>query len=350
MASTDDTQGIARRHGPDPAARFYKLDEQLLWDPDLRPLEKLVLIDFFHRERRGCPVPGIISRAPLFGVTRETLGLAEKALERRGFLIREQAVGRPLLYLAAYPAIPAPESGTGKSAERLAFEKDAEGFMQPLELSENPSGKLTENPSGSCRKIRQVLSENPSPSDSHTCMSDSKKKEEGKKATAIALSTALDPTIDLDLRAHRLYNTVLLPVATRYHNCDPTNRFGREYRDNIEVWIGMRQVPTPELCEAALIEAMTLWGEDPATRRQNLAVPIYPKWLIAALSSVLKAASDPSKPDPRRLGRRSPVRPEMKEHYSRIEESGQQRAAEAAARREAEEAMLNESESQRGKK
>jgi hypothetical protein len=82
------------------------LEQDLLWArmPDFA---KLLLIDFFHRERRSEDIPSIEERAKAFGRCRKVVMDAEAWLEANGYLlVARPRGGRCNVYVVAFPAIP----------------------------------------------------------------------------------------------------------------------------------------------------------------------------------------------------------------------------------------------------
>ena len=154
-----ESTGIIRRYGPDPASRFYKLDQILLRDGKLKPLEKLILIDLFHRANKGERVTSIRLRAEGFGVSHDTLARAEQSLARDGYLLRAIQPGRIPLYLAAYPAIPADhperpdfETGFTEAYQTTPDEVSAKcGQSEPPNYPQNGESNYPQNVEGVSR-------------------------------------------------------------------------------------------------------------------------------------------------------------------------------------------------------
>lgn len=150
--------GIVHHFGPDPSDRFYKLDENLLWDETLEPLEKLVLVDFLHRSRSGKGVPPLKDRAKHFRVSVRTLIRTEASLEDQGFLLAQRHNGKHNVYLACYPARPA------QHPERQAFLASFAAVSDPQKQCQIVTGDKTAPvpESHCCSANLSLLSENDS--------------------------------------------------------------------------------------------------------------------------------------------------------------------------------------------
>lgn len=120
---------------PDPAKRFYQLDENLLRDGNLRPLAKLILIDFFHRERKGENVTSIAARCEMFFVSHDVFAKSERELVRDGYLLVKERPGYHHLYSSAYPPIPEGHE------RREAFVRHFEEFCASMDPTQKQEGR-----------------------------------------------------------------------------------------------------------------------------------------------------------------------------------------------------------------
>lgn len=129
---TTEERAVARRFGPDPSKCFYRLHELLLWCPDLKPISKLLLIDFFHHADKGQVVPSIRVRAERMGVSVDTVERAEDDLIEGGYLLRLLKSGKVSLYLGAFPPHPKSPAGKRDTEDRKAFEASLQDLSESL--------------------------------------------------------------------------------------------------------------------------------------------------------------------------------------------------------------------------
>lgn len=184
-------RGQVSRFGPNPERNFYMLDEKLLWAP-IDPLPKLLLMDFFHRERKGQDVPSQRELAKLYNVGLSTIARAFDAMERDGYLLSHLLKGKRQIYVAAFPAIP------DGHRDRPAFQKalaaainraigcPQKGCVQNEHTQNDDSGVFNLN-------TQTVHSEHTQAGDS---LVHEKTQEQGKEASEPASPSPEAPALD----------------------------------------------------------------------------------------------------------------------------------------------------------
>lgn len=190
---------IAARFGPDPGKNFYKLHEELLWS-DLPPIEKLVLIDFFHRAAKGESVPGMNERARALNVCRRTLERTEASLAAKGNLLHQQREGKPSVYLAAWPAIPA------EAPNRADFEAAFRSLCTDAgcdKKSQVGAGRVRQKVAGGCDKKSQEVRQKVAGLARASLFSPSKTKTQKDRAHEPAARVTAPPSVPTGDSAQR---------------------------------------------------------------------------------------------------------------------------------------------------